>query len=300
MTRVVIIGASCAGHNLAVSLREKNRDCSIVLITEEAYPCYDRRRLGDFLAGSMSESEIFISSDAFYSENNIDFIKGQRVAAVNTVKKTVSFKARDSLGYDFLVVASGRKIVPQEVSGIKKSGVMILYSLDDFKQLSDCLMTDTVSIVGDDHIALGLAKIISSKNKVEVKLISRKLFDNIAMPDGVEVINAELAEIIGEGGVQAIKLKNGKVIGTSKVIFRQELKGNTDFLKNTPLETDADLLLVNNNMRTNIETIFACGAVCMPKEGADQPGGWDKITSESIVLSETLSRIIKEQPCQMS
>jgi NAD(P)H-nitrite reductase large subunit len=100
MNRIVIIGASVAGHSTAIALREKNRTVPIILISEEPYRLYDRRRLIDYLSGAIKEEELYLCGESFYSENNINFLKEKKVTAINPKKKTVSFKEKSlSAGY---------------------------------------------------------------------------------------------------------------------------------------------------------------------------------------------------------
>jgi len=298
MVRIVIIGASAAGHTLAVNLREKEKNCFIDLISEEAYPCYDKRRLAKFLAGSLKEEDLFLASESFYNEKNVTFRQAKRISLVNPAKKIVYFKDKGALEYDLLVIASGRKVVFPEISGIKKSGVSALCCLDDFKSLINRLIIDTVCLVGDDSIALECAEVIAAKYNIEVKLIGSQLF-NGAASSRVEVINSRIIEIIGEGGIQAIKLEDGKVIATSLVFFMR-VAGNVDFFKNTSLETSDGLVLVDESGRTNLDSIFACGSACALRGHPAQAKAWDEVVKEGSLLAEMLAKTVKELTCRIS
>jgi len=223
---------------------------------------YDRRRLTDFLAGTIKEEELFLCRENFYPENNIDFLKEKKAVAVNPKKNTVTFKDREAIAYDFLVIASGRKIALPDIPGAKKEGVVTLQTLKDFKDFSARLIVDTVCVAGADETALDIARVISERYKVEV-------------------INGEPLEIIGEGQVQAVRLKEGKVIGASVVVFAAGFKSNIDFLKDTPVNIENDFIVVDERMRTNIENIFACGSVC---------GGscWDDAVRDSTIIAENI------------
>ena len=262
MNRIVIIGASVAGHSAAVALREKIPSSSITLVSEEPYRLYDRRRLADFLAGRVLEEELYLCSESFYAECNINFLKEKKVVALNLKKRTVAFKEKGSLEFDFLVIASGRRISIPDIPGAKKEGVVTLQALKDFKDFSSRTIVDTVCVAGSDEAALAIAKVISDKYKVGV-------------------INGEPLEIIGEGQVQAVRLKEGKVIGVSAVIFINGFKSNIDFLKDTAINVQNDFIVVDERMRTNIENIFACGAVCGQVN-------WDEVARDSAIIAENI------------
>jgi NAD(P)H-nitrite reductase large subunit len=265
MKKIVIIGASVAGHSTAVNLRERDQGSSLTLISDEPYRFYDRRRLADFLAGRVLEEELYLCGEGFYIEHNINFLKEKKVTAINPKKKTVSFKDKETLGYDFLIIASGRKVSLPDIPGIRKEGVVTLGALKDFKDFKDFssrLILDTVCVASSDERALAIAGVISDKYKVEV-------------------INGQPLEIIGEGQVQAVKLKEGKVIGVSAVIFVDGFESSIDFLKGIAINMENDFIVINEQMRTNIENIFACGAVC-------GRFSWDEAVRDSAIIAENI------------
>lgn len=268
MGGVVIIGASLAGHTVAINLRQRYGDYPITLVTEEDYPFYDRRRLADFLRGAIEEKELFLSSEGFYKDMGIVFLKKRRVTFVNTEKKHIYFKDNSILEYDFLVICSGERINPPQIPGVKKEGVFSLYSLSDFKGFLRHLdlATEPVCIVGQDSFTINIASSIALKGK-EVKLIARD-----ASP---------LTEIIGEAQVQAVRLKSGKVISVSLIGFMQERKASTEFLRDTPVEICQNKICVSEVLRTNVENIFAAGKVCSRREEVEKSKTWEEIIEES-------------------
>ena len=299
MANVLIIGASVAGHNAAQKLRERDKEIQITLVSQEKYPFYDKRKLPDLLAGSIKENEIFMADEDFYRRNNITFLKEKEATAVNTQRRTVYFKDKNNLAYDFLVIACGLKPVLPEIPGARKPGSFLFYTLDDLKEFTKWLIIHPVCLVGSDESALGLAGALTLRYKTEVKLISRSSFDPLLIPQDVEVINIGLQEIIGEGEVQAIKLQNGKAIGVCSVIFRDEFESNAGFLKNTDIKTSNGLISVDEQMRTNVDGVFACGSVCARVEGEQKNKNWDEVVNECISVADSIIKRMGEK-CQTS
>jgi NAD(P)H-nitrite reductase large subunit len=290
--KVVIIGASIAGHTVATSLRQLNNDCSITLVTQSPYPAYDKRRLLDYLTGSVKEKDLFLVQPDFYQQRNINFLKECKVVTVAPVRKQLSYKnrtdRRESLEYDILVVCSGIKTVLPEVDGINKEGVYTLDSLVDFKAFRSHLLTDPVCIMGSGENAFSLAGALAAKQR-EVKVISPELPAVNTLPAAVETVAADVVELIGEGGIQAIRLKEGKIIGTSLPVFMPEPKrGSIDFLKDMEIEMDCSRVVVDENMRTSAENIYASGAVCVSKGMPPKDKSWDDVINESKILAEHL------------
>jgi NAD(P)H-nitrite reductase large subunit len=295
MTKIVIIGASVAGHSVAVNLREKNKDCFITLITEEPHPFYDRRKLIGYLCGNIKEKELFLATPDFYAAGNINFLKERKAVGVNTAKQTVYLKKeekRESCPYDFLVICSGRKTILPDIPGINKDSVLRMDTLSDFKEVKSRLIGDTVCFLGWNRLACEIAKALASKHK-EIKLIMKEAPLDPLPGEGVEVINSELVDVIGESGVQAVKLKEGKIIGACLVmVFMSLPRAAMDFLDGANIELSEDAVSVDERMRTNLDNVFACGAISAPKDFSPRLKTWDETVMESKVLVDNLIQVM--------
>jgi len=298
MPKIVIIGASIAGHTVAAQLRELDKECGITLLTEESFPLYDRRKLTDLLAGTVKEKDLFLADEDFYLQRNIAFLKEKKVSTVNQERKTVYFKERGTLDYDFLIIASGRKAEPPEVPGAKKKGVFCFNSLSDYKEFSQQFIGHPICVSGSDDAALTLAKALADKYKVEVRLLSRNAFDPALLIPQIEVVNSAIQEIIGEGEVQAVKLQDGKAIGVCAVIFLETLKGSIEFLKNINVELIDGCIAVDEAGRTGAESIFACGAVARLKGSEQKIKNWDDAIAEGTRVAHALIKQMKGETCQ--
>ncbi len=258
---IVIIGASASGHNVAFKIREKNKGCKITLISEEGYLAYDHLRLADFISGIISEKDIFLCNENDYALQCIDFLKNKKVSGINIQKRLLYFKDKGNINYDILIIASGRSPTVLDIPGARKEGAYRLYTLDDAKEFLKRYISSPVCIVGSSSFALKIAEAVSEKYGVETKILSFASFNPADLPAKSEVISDTLVEVIGEGEVQAVKLKSGKVLGVSAVLFMDNYKANIDFLKNTDIQINEDYIAVNGLMATNYDNIFACGSI---------------------------------------
>lgn len=284
MNHVVIIGASVSGHNIALGIRDKCSDCSITLISEECYPAYDHLKIADLIGGIISENDMFLCNEDLYQKLNINFIKNKKVGNINTHKSAVYFKDKGSINYDILVIASGRSPLIADVPGARKEGAYRMYSLDDAKDFLKRYVSHPVCIIGSDSLALKVAEAISERYGVEVKVLSRVSFDPSDIPPKTEIIHDSLNEVIGEGEVQAVKLKSGKVLGVCAVLFMDDYKSNIDFLKNTDICIKDDFIAVDGWMATNYGNIFACGSVVRK----------DSIVISMMLVDNIISRLEKK------
>lgn len=289
MSKIVIIGNSAAGFSACQTLINNYSGQEITVISEEEYPAYKKNLLLDYLSGSIPESGLFLSNPEFYQKNNINFLGGRQVYRLDTKKQRVALKDNTRLDYDYLIIASGRKIEVPDIPGKSKDGVLSFYTLKDAKQIMEKLMiSQTVSVIGQTQVSLKLAEIIAAKGK-EVKIISQAAFESVIENERIELISGlGPGEFIGEGELQALKLTSGKVIGISLAIFADNYLPSTDFLKDTDIKTENGYILVDDNMRTNMDNVFACGAVATKTQVLAKDKTWDEAAQEGAFAAQNL------------
>lgn len=299
MAHIVIIGNSVAGHSAAVNIRARDEHAALTIISSEPYLFYDRRRLADFLQGTIKEQELFPCADDFYARQNIVSKTGVTVSAVNPLKRTLTFKEKGSMTYDILVVATGMRHAACSVPGAKKPGVVTLYTLDDVKKLMARLIAEPVCVMGWNKGAVAMAGSIASRYGVEVKLMAPSGAAAASLPAHVEIVCEPVVEIIGEGCVQAVKLSNGKVIAVGTVVNMVE-EPSLDFLRNTLVRVSGKGIEVDAGLRTSVERIFACGTVACAGAGVDAPAKtWNECAEEGCYLADSIGKEM-ERVCRTS
>ncbi|MDD5155252.1 MAG: FAD-dependent oxidoreductase [Candidatus Omnitrophica bacterium] len=289
MPKIIIIGNSAAGFSACQALVNSSSGHEITVISEEEYPAYNRSLLVDYLSGSIPESGLFLADAEFYRKNNVNFLAGQQVYRIDTRKRKVGLKDNSRLDYDHLIIASGRKIEVPDIPGKSKDGVAAFYSLKDTKEIMEKLMVaHTVSVIGNTQASLKLAEVIAAKSK-EVKVVSQSALDSAAPNEKIELINGlEPGEFIGEGELQALKLTSGKVIGISLAVFTDNYMPSSSFLKDTEIQTENGYIIVDDKMRTNMDNIFACGAVAARSGVLAGAKSWDEAAAEGILAAQNL------------
>ena len=105
---VVIIGAGHAGGMTAISLRQKQYQGSIKLIGEENFLPYQKPALSKgFLAGEIEEKRLYLKSQSYFDNNNIQIIRNSKIIAIDRSNKTIVFENEKQLGYEKLIIATG-------------------------------------------------------------------------------------------------------------------------------------------------------------------------------------------------
>ena len=87
-SRCIIVGASHAGGQLAVSLRQQGWQGPILVIGEEPYLPYNRPPLSKtFLSGEKHVDDLMIRPHTQYEKVGIEFLLGQSVTGIDREQK---------------------------------------------------------------------------------------------------------------------------------------------------------------------------------------------------------------------
>ncbi|MEO8799738.1 MAG: FAD-dependent oxidoreductase, partial [Polyangiaceae bacterium] len=93
-TRIVIVGAGLAGASAAFALREARFDGEVTLLGQEAHPPYNRPSLSkEYLRGEDPLEALFVRPLAAYARQKITLRSGERVVAIDAVKRIVELAA---------------------------------------------------------------------------------------------------------------------------------------------------------------------------------------------------------------
>jgi thioredoxin reductase len=176
----------------------------------------------------------------------------------------------------------------------------MFYSLGDLNAIKQKIdIVSCVNIVGDGTESLRLAEFFLARDK-EVKIIGKNKPDSFIATDKLEWIEGlKPLELIGEGSeLKAMKLDNGKVIAASIVLFATNFRPSSSFLKDTDINLEEGYVIIDENMQTNLENIFACGSVCR-RSGFLEEKTPDTYNQEGIKIAESIMHYARgEKICQ--
>ena len=77
----------------------------------------------------------------------------------------------------------------------------------------------------------------------------------------IHVVNKEIKEIVGEGRVSGVKFMDDTTLDVNGVFIALGEAGGADFAKKLGIYMEKDNIVVDENMRTNIPGVYACGNV---------------------------------------
>jgi NAD(P)H-nitrite reductase large subunit len=272
----IIIGNSAAGIAAVEAIRQHDTSSKIIVISDEDYSAYCRCLITHFLAGEVKEDKIFYRPQGFYKDNNVELLLNKKVTRIDPKKNRIICEDKTSLSYDSLLIATGSSPKFPETAGIKKRGVFGFRTLKDAKDISGLLaVTKSACVLGGGLVGLKAAYALKKRN-IDVKVIiksnqvlsqmldahSASFVQQRLEENDIELMFGEdIAEIIGEGEIKAVKLGSGKAIGCSLIIVGKGVSPNIDLAKGTEIKY-GEGIIANNYMQSNIPNIYVAGDAC--------------------------------------
>ena len=229
MTGLVVIGASYAGLQAAVSAREAGYAEPIRIVTDESHLPYQRPPLSKgFLVGNVDERGLMLRSEEFFAAQGIELALGRRATRVDRRACAVELEGGGRIAYDKLLIATGSRARLLTVPGGALPGIYYLRSLDDARNLTRRLAGATaVIIIGGGFIGLEVASSAAKLGKsVTVIEAASRLLERAVSPlvsqflldlhraHGVDIrLNETVLRIDGDdGGMHEVVCERGRRI----------------------------------------------------------------------------------------
>lgn len=302
----MIVGASQAGVQLAVSLRELRPDEPITLVGAESHAPYQRPPLSKaYLAGKVDEGSLAFRTEAFYRDRHIDVQLGERITELSTPvgaagPGSATTERGRTLRFDRLGLTVGARPRRLRVSGADLSGVHYLRSVDDARRLRrDLALAHAVVVVGGGYIGLEAASAARSLGKEVVvveaadRLIARSVAPVVSEfyrraheRRGVAVhLGAAVAGLTGDGGrVIGVELADGTHLDADLVMVGVGILPRTELAEQLGLACDGGIL-VDRFACTSAPSVVAAGdCSVLPSPLTGQ--GWVRLESVQNAVSQ--------------
>src|SRR5262245_25075994 len=311
---LIVIGASYAGLQIALSARGAGYDGQILLIGDEPHLPYQRPPLSKgFLTGKVAESTLPIRPMQVLEQNRIEPLAGVRATAIDRASRRVTTSDGRSFAYGKLGLAVGCRPRLLPVPGADLDGVLYLRTLDDAIALKARMPeAQSVAIIGAGFIGLEIAASLAQLGKevtvIEAlpRVLARALpvrlsefLSNVHVGAGVRLLTqATVRALEGEGGhVRSVLLADGTRYPADFVIVGIGVLPNVELAGAAGLSCQ-DGIVIDEFGRTNDPTIVAAGD-CTRHPNRFAPGGPIRLESVQNALDQaktagaTLAGVLK-------
>ena len=272
---VVIVGAGHAGAQLAVALRQRHFEGSILLIGAEPELPYERPPLSkDYLAGEKSFERILIRPAGFWVERRIDMRLGSTVTRVDSAAHSVTTDDGSIIGYGSLVWATGGSPRRLSCAGHDLTGVHAVRTRADVdRMIAELPAVDRVIVIGGGYIGLEAAAVLAKLGKSVMvfealdRVLARvagealsRFYEAQHRAHGVDVrTEVAVACIEGRDGVvTGVRLADGTVHDCEMVIDGIGIEPAVAPLRAAGAE-GGNGVRVDAHCRTSLPDVFAIG-----------------------------------------
>ncbi|ELY45171.1 NAD(P)/FAD-dependent oxidoreductase [Natronorubrum sulfidifaciens] len=275
MTQYVIIGDGISGSSAAETLREKDPDAQITVITDEGEPLYNRILIKEHAKGKLPEAPISIHDEGWYEERDIDLSLNTHVTSVDTDAKVVHTHDSGDLEYDKLLVATGGTPTQLPVDNSDADGIHHFWTFEDARGIREhAEQSDTGVIVGAGLLGIDFAAVCGAQG-IEANYLMRgdRWWRYALSADGAEIMHEGMRDVgvepVFDSGVDHFETDDDGHV-TAAVDPNDEryecdfagvaigLSFNTEFLRGAGLEEENGLI-VDEFMQTNVDDVYAAG-----------------------------------------
>ncbi|HOP95239.1 MAG TPA: FAD-dependent oxidoreductase [Dictyoglomaceae bacterium] len=269
-----IIGNGIAGINCAEVIRQKDKENSILVITEEKYPYYSRPQIIEFLAGNVELKELPFYNEKWYQDMGIKVNYREKALRIDTKNKILETD-RDTYGFQKLLISIGASPTKPPIENIDTEGVFTLRNIDDaINVLSYIKGKEKAIILGCGLLGIETGRALAQRG---LKIAGIEFFPRL-LPrqldeEGAKILQKKIEEKFGfefylgvktkriiqrEQKFIGLELEDGRKIDGDLLIISAGISPNMELAQNSQINVNKGII-VNEYMETNIENIYAAG-----------------------------------------
>ena len=170
--RLVIIGGGPGGLSTARAYREAGGRASVILLSAEPYPPYQRPPLTkEYLRGEMGRGDLPIEGPRWYGENGVELRLETQVNSLDQERAIIEIE-NGEIHYDTCVLATGSEPMRMPVLGADDPEIISMRTLEDSDRLQERVgEDDCILVVGSGFIGCEAAASLSLRG-AKVILVS--------------------------------------------------------------------------------------------------------------------------------
>lgn len=262
----VIIGAGPAGLAAAATLRERDRQGRVTILSNEKFQPYAKMGLPYLLHGATTERDLTLAVP-----DGVKLMLGQKVRRIEPERKRVVATRGKVFTYDKLLIATGSTPQRPDIPGSKLPFVFTVRDLPDIHGIRARVSgrTGRAVIAGAGPVGMELADALHKIGvKVTLVISSDRFFSTMLDLPASELIEQTLTaqgiQIRKKQDILKVKrngqvvLRSGEVLEADPVIFGKGVRPTTGFLAGSGLECEWGIP-VDEHQETKIKGIYAAG-----------------------------------------
>lgn len=233
---IVIVGAGHGGAQVAVALRQRGFEGSILMIGRDSEPPYERPPLSkEYLARDKEFERIYIRPPAFWGDKGIALRLNTAVTAIDPAAHEISLSDGGTVGYGQLIWAAGGDPRRLSCAGADLAGVHGVRDRADVDRMMAELDAGAkrVVVIGGGYIGLEAAAVLTKLGcdvtllealpRVLARVAGEELSEFYQNEHAAKGVNVRLEAMVDclegtDGKVSGVKLADGSVIPADMVV----------------------------------------------------------------------------------
>lgn len=253
MYDIIIIGAGPAGISAAIYAKRSGTNVLVLYNGESNLERTDKiENYYGFVNGIDGKT---LYKNGIEQAKNLDIeIRNEEVLNIEkTDKFIVKTDKKEYIGKS-VIIATGNKKLKPNIKGISEF---------EGKGISYCAICDGFFYRNKKVVVIGSGKFAINEADDLKNIVSnvKILTNGLEMKDDpqYETNTKKIKEIYGDQKVQGIEFDDGTKIEVDGIFIALGEAGGSDFAKKMGVMLNKDNIIVDENMKTNIEGLYSCG-----------------------------------------
>lgn len=257
MYNTIIIGAGPAGISAGIYIKRANLD--VIILDNKDSILSKAKKIENYYGfeNGISGEELYENGIKQASNIGIE-IKKEEVIKIEKTDILKIYTNKKIYEAKNLIIATGNKKNKPNIEGIDKF---------EGKGISYCAICDgffyrqkNVAIIGNGDYAFSeLLDLINIVKEVTILTNGKDIREDRSINTNVNICRKQIKQITGDTKVQEIVFEDGTTLKIDGIFIAEGVAGSLEFAKKLGIITNKNKIVVDNNMKTNINNIYACG-----------------------------------------
>ncbi|MBV9050114.1 MAG: FAD-dependent oxidoreductase [Solirubrobacterales bacterium] len=275
----LIIGGGHAGYSCARALREGGADGSIVLVSREPDPPYDRTACSKgYLAGAASRDAVLLCPPEWWEQQGIELLPRTSVLKLGTAEHRAALSNKDTIRFGSGLIATGAMVRRLRVEGGQRKGIHYLRALGNADGIRrDIEQAEDIVLIGGSYIGTEVAATLTALGKrcaivMQEDVVLERTFGSevgraiqgLLETKGITIHGGQdVEEFTGdEDRVGGVRTKAGLELPAQAVVVGAGVTPDVQLARSAGLELgESGGIKVNARLETSAPGIFAAGDV---------------------------------------
>ena len=276
----LIIGGGIAGTTAAETIRQKDKNGRIAILSSEPHFLYSRVLLPEFIRGEVGLEKVMLRNAEDYRKNGVEIFLGEEVEKLNMGELSLKTKSGKEFKAKKILIASGGRPKPWNLNTSSPKNIFRLQTLGDAERIKKFLSgrgAGEAVIIGGGFMALEFIEtLIHYGWRIKLLCAKKSFWPGFFDERGYEILSG----VWSKNGVETVF--NGKITSNGGELTADfvgvgiGLERNLDFMPHLVVGQLSGGVQVNEYLETGTSNVWAAGDVARypdPFSGRKRIGG---------------------------